>query len=456
VRSRISVGLVIVCLGMAGCGLFDKNGGKSSAPKPFTGLPANQDPAPGPGSDATALDNTLPPRVDGVLAGQVVNKGSNNRVKNAHIQVVDLQNPRGNEAALAAETDDHGYFFIRGLQKGKNYQLIARARDDGRILAGAELAMPPNPKVTIMVIEDLNSPTPDPLLNQPLLPGQEPVNRNSRPGGPAAFLDPPIGSRTDSGGAGTLPEPTQPHPAQPQVAPDRIVQGDSQDGFPKSPTKNPVPVNIPTTPEPVIPPPPGGWTPNAPPVTTTPTSQTNDGTSGAGNLDASDPSPLPPWCQLHGRQLKNLSLYGLDGQAWELRRHRRGTVVLLDFWSTTCPPCVRAIPHLCDLQGTYGQHGLEVIGIAYETGAFPEQAQKVKNIRGRLVMNYTTLLGGGGRGECPVKTQFQVSYLPTLVLLNKDSEVVWRSGPEGLTAEKLRELRYEIARQLRVSVPARW
>jgi thiol-disulfide isomerase/thioredoxin len=454
VRSRISVGLVLVCLGLAGCGSLDKNAGKSGEKKPFNGLPPNQEPVSGPGSAATALDSTLPARVDGVLAGQVLNKTSDKRVKNAHIQVVDLQNPRGAEAALAVETDEQGFFMIRNLQQGKNYQLIARARDDGRILAGAELAKPPNPKITIMVVEDTSNPSPDPFLSQPLLPGQSPLNRNGGSGGPAAVLEPPTAVRPDPGtsqATGTAAEPGAPPTGQPPVSTERLAN--TRDGFPNAPVSVPGPKPEET---PGIPPPPGGWTPNAPPVSTNPAAQHRDASGGAANYDGADAAPLPPWCQLQGRQLKNLSLYGLDGQVWEYRRHRKGKVVLLDFWSTGCPPCVRAIKHLCDLQGMYGQYGLEVIGIAYETGAFPELAQKVKNLRGRLVMNYTTLLGGGGRGECPVKTQFQISFLPTLVLLNENSEVVWRSSREGLTEEKLRELSYEIARQLRVSVPGRW
>jgi thiol-disulfide isomerase/thioredoxin len=380
----------------------------------------------------------------------VLSKTSNRRITNAHIQVVDLQNPQASEATLTAETDRDGFFMIRGLQKGRNYQLIARARDDGRILAGAEMAKPPNPKVCILVVEDTNSPINpnDPLFNQPVLPGQRPLNVGegsspSRPGGPAAFLDSPVPLQS---GTALPPYPASPDSGRqdPPVRPEGIAdRGPNQDGFQKA-----VPANIPAVP-PILPPPPGSPTSiQAPP----PPPLVKPVSDGPGSTGWSDEAVPVPWCVLHGRQLKNLALYGLDNQAWEFRRHRKGRVVLLDFWSTTCTPCLQSIPHLCDLQGSFGQYGLEVIGIAYETGTFPEQAQKVKNTRARLLMNYTTLLGGGGRGDCPVKTQFQITRLPTLILLNENSEVVWRDT--GLpTAEKLRELRYEIARQLRVRMP---
>jgi len=145
VRSQLSVGLVMVCLGLAGCSLFERHPGKTTGhTKPFTGLPSGEGQPHG-STHPASTDPALPPGVDGFLAGQVVSKANNKRLPGAYIQVVDLQNPRGAEAALTAEADNQGFFTVRGLQRGRHYQLIARARDDNRILAGAALATPPNP-----------------------------------------------------------------------------------------------------------------------------------------------------------------------------------------------------------------------------------------------------------------------------------------------------------------------
>lgn len=98
---------------------------------------------------------------NGVLAGEVVNKTSNRRLTNASIQVIDLEDLHASTATLTVETDPQGYFVIRGLQEGKRYQLIARVKEKGRDLAGAELFSPPNTKVRIVVEED---PSPGSLL----------------------------------------------------------------------------------------------------------------------------------------------------------------------------------------------------------------------------------------------------------------------------------------------------
>ncbi|TKJ40260.1 hypothetical protein CEE37_08005 [candidate division LCP-89 bacterium B3_LCP] len=44
----------------------------------------------------------------------------------------------------------------------------------------------------------------------------------------------------------------------------------------------------------------------------------------------------------------------------------KGKVVILDFWATWCPPCRNEIPHFIELQNTYGDKGLMVVGISVD------------------------------------------------------------------------------------------
>jgi thiol-disulfide isomerase/thioredoxin len=156
-------------------------------------------------------------------------------------------------------------------------------------------------------------------------------------------------------------------------------------------------------------------------------------------------------CVRVGQKLDNFALYNLNGQPWEFRRDRGGRLVLLDFWYSTCGPCLQAIPQLVDLQRKYGSYGLEVIGIAYEKGPTPTQVQKVRQVRGRYGINYTTLLGGGGPDPCPVRTQLEVARFPTLVLLDETGQIVWRN--EGLSERAHYDLEMEIRRRLGIRNP---
>jgi peroxiredoxin len=42
----------------------------------------------------------------------------------------------------------------------------------------------------------------------------------------------------------------------------------------------------------------------------------------------------------------------------------RGKPVIVTFWATDCPGCIKEIPHLIDLYNQYHQQGLEIIAVA--------------------------------------------------------------------------------------------
>lgn len=44
----------------------------------------------------------------------------------------------------------------------------------------------------------------------------------------------------------------------------------------------------------------------------------------------------------------------------------RGKVVLIDFWATTCTPCVAEMPHLKELYAKYHERGVEFVGVSLD------------------------------------------------------------------------------------------
>ena len=45
-----------------------------------------------------------------------------------------------------------------------------------------------------------------------------------------------------------------------------------------------------------------------------------------------------------------------------------GSVAVVNFWGTWCVPCRREIPELVDLHESYGDRGVEIVGVAVESG----------------------------------------------------------------------------------------
>ncbi|QOX77754.1 TlpA family protein disulfide reductase [Trichlorobacter lovleyi] len=65
----------------------------------------------------------------------------------------------------------------------------------------------------------------------------------------------------------------------------------------------------------------------------------------------------------------------------------RGKLVLLNFWSTTCPPCVQELPSLNDLYKDQRQAGLQVLGIALDPAEKP-----VRELAGKLRLEFPVVL----------------------------------------------------------------
>jgi len=45
-------------------------------------------------------------------------------------------------------------------------------------------------------------------------------------------------------------------------------------------------------------------------------------------------------------------------------KNLRGKLVIVTFWATDCPACIKEIPHLIDLYTQYHKKGLEIIAVA--------------------------------------------------------------------------------------------
>jgi thiol-disulfide isomerase/thioredoxin len=184
-------------------------------------------------------------------------------------------------------------------------------------------------------------------------------------------------------------------------------------------------------PSPPPPPTPGGEPPppSVPGVpTTTPTAPAHPDVSAA----------RVPSCVLVGKQLVNFALNDINGETFEFKSQKRGKVALIDFWATYCIPCQKTIPQLRSLQNRYGSQGLEVIGVAYESGGtIQEQAHRVNTVNQRLQINYRQLLGSGP--QCPVRAQLNIQLVPTLILVDEGGWILWRHEgmPDRATMDEL-------------------
>jgi peroxiredoxin len=92
----------------------------------------------------------------------------------------------------------------------------------------------------------------------------------------------------------------------------------------------------------------------------------------------------------------------------------RGKVVLVNFWATWCPPCVKEIPSLERLYGKRGARGLEILAVAVG-----EDRKRVAEFLADKPISFTVLLDAEGR-------QFKrwgVHAFPTTFVLDRSHRI---------------------------------
>ena len=485
---RLLTGLTLVafCLTLAGCGLTQRSrstASRTGGTQPFMGAPEAKDTetsgsGSGTGSTAGGADTLARNRkTKGSLAGQVLDS-TRRRVPGAVIQVVEMDAPRDGAAPLSVMTNKDGYFDIYGLEAGRWYRLVARARDGNRFLTGSTRVLATNIRVAIVLTGEELVPPPAPPPSGDVTGKVEDGKSETEKATSTAAQGGAFGQAPHEGkptapreyvpspGAVGIPAPVAPSAIPPVKAspsrtnPEFMARDEAEkqnpvkekDGF-RYQAPN---VNIPGRPahetpreKPLSPPP---MSPNEDlPLSSAPDARPGPAATAAPQESTKSEVPartVVPSCVRVGNQVRDLALYDIDGSVWELSK-KRGSgskLMLLDFWSTGCAPCREALRFMVALDRQYRRHGLDVVGIAHEEGTLAQKQAAVRQARTQYGINYPLLLSGGGTGPCPVLRQFGVEDLPTLVLLDGSGKIVWKA--RGLNDYHKRMLEIEIQRRL--------
>lgn len=429
--------LAALCVALGGCSLVKKiTKNQPSEPRdhmPPPQFPTGGAPQPAGGGNVTPTNAVSNPGNQGaILAGRVID-GFSRPPGNTSIRWVNLEDK--NETENDVSVTPEGYFTIQGLKPNGHYKLIARGKQGERLVAGTQFVTAPNIRVLIQVKEDFaNSATPS-------VPG---------PAGAAAGNDAnktsSLGEKHNPNGwtvgpLAVIPGKNANEPDLPvaiNVGQARGPQGNPAQGW--TPAAGQIPATWPPMleiPRSKPPPPPLQIPNNAPPGLNNPPAFPTSVS------DALSQARVPS-CVRVGDRVVNFALNDLNGQPWEFR-YRKSKLVLIDFWRTDCPPCLQSLPFLKDLQTKYGSHGLEVIGIANENeGNVQEQAYRVMSVCKRYGVNYRQLLSTAA--DCPVRNEFRINVVPTMVLIDEQGRIVWREN--GPSPEKKAELERAVQQRL--------
>lgn len=110
---------------------------------------------------------------------------------------------------------------------------------------------------------------------------------------------------------------------------------------------------------------------------------------GSSDLPIVAESPAPQFKieDLLGQRAPSFQLMDAAGDIRDVAEWQ-GSVVVVNFWATWCPPCLEEIPEFIALQEKYADQGVQFVGISLDS------AEAVAVFANKLGVNYPLLVGG--------------------------------------------------------------
>jgi peroxiredoxin len=146
--------------------------------------------------------------------------------------------------------------------------------------------------------------------------------------------------------------------------------------------------------------------------------------------DAPGDAPSSTAAASSGPSAPNFTLPTLDGKKVRLSDHLGKKVILLDFWHTTCHPCIQELPELVKLYRKYNSRGFVVMGITTDG---PETRADVTSVVRDNAIDFPILLDE----ETAVQDRYNPKgELPFTVLINRSGAIVLKRASYQAGDEK--------------------
>ena len=130
----------------------------------------------------------------------------------------------------------------------------------------------------------------------------------------------------------------------------------------------------------------------------------------------------PPVAQVSGEvkvgdRRPDLSLHDTDGRLRSISEWD-GSLLIVNFWATWCPPCLEEIPTFVALQERFAEAGVVFLGIALDS---PERVKAFIQAQG---MNYESLHGEKDAIDATRAFGNQYGGLPFTAMVGRDGRIV--------------------------------
>lgn len=123
----------------------------------------------------------------------------------------------------------------------------------------------------------------------------------------------------------------------------------------------------------------------------------------------------------------------IDNGQWITQETLLGSVYLIDFWATWCPPCVEALPELERIHKEWRERGFEILSLSFDSDEqrirrFREKRFTMPWLHGRVAEGFSDILA----------VTFKLENIPHYILVDRDGGIIAEGN--DVHGERLRSL----------------
>ena len=143
----------------------------------------------------------------------------------------------------------------------------------------------------------------------------------------------------------------------------------------------------------------------------------------------------------------DFTLQSIDDSSYTLSEMKE-KVILINFWATWCGPCRMEIPEFNELQKSYHEKGLEILGISVS-----DNKNQLKNFAKSFAVDYPLLYGSAKEMSKIMRDYDGVYAVPSSFLIGKNGKIVWKYPGailKNYDPHTFADLVYRIEKELKV------
>ena len=153
-------------------------------------------------------------------------------------------------------------------------------------------------------------------------------------------------------------------------------------------------------------------------------------------ISSDTPMPRQQQSDVIGTQRPEFAMMDIHGQLRNIKDFD-GQVVLLNFWATWCPPCLKEIPDFIEVQEEFADKGFQIVGVAVEN------EEDVKHFAEEMGMNYPVMAGEMEAIELGRRYGNRMGALPFSAIIDQSGTITHTFTGE-LSKSRLKTVRKQL------------